>query len=243
MVANTGLGEGDEVDVRGNRLNYQSLHTHIPTLQSRGVTIQFDNRTLATLLAISGVITKLDNLLTVEVRDSSNFTFEGVPVTFTVTSGGGTLSTTRTTTDENGRAESRLTLGHDGNANIVSASVEGVSEPVDFSDVTVNIPDPNLRTVIETTLNKAPGAPIAPAEIAALTRLEARNANINDLTGLEGATNLKWLWLDGEEIAQGTWSNSNAVSDLSPLAGLTNLEGLDLWKKLGIRHIACGGLN
>ena len=173
------------------------------------------------------MITELDNLLTVEVRDSNGLAFEGVPVTFAVTSGGGTLSTTRTMTNENGRAESRLTLGHDGNANIVSASVEGVSEPVDFSDVTVNIPDPNLRAVIETTLNKAPGAPIAPAEIAALTRLEARNANINDLTGLEGATNLTSLDLGPEKVAN-EWRNSNAVKDLSPLAGLTQLTSLHL---------------
>ena len=45
LVANTGLGSGDTVDVRGNPLSYQSIHTHIPTLQSRGVTVEFDNQT------------------------------------------------------------------------------------------------------------------------------------------------------------------------------------------------------
>ena len=44
LVSNTGLGSGDTVDVKGNRLSDQSLHTHIPTLQSRGVTVEFDNR-------------------------------------------------------------------------------------------------------------------------------------------------------------------------------------------------------
>ena len=47
LVANTGLGKGDTVDVRGNPLSYLSLpiHTHIPTLQSRGVTVEFNDRT------------------------------------------------------------------------------------------------------------------------------------------------------------------------------------------------------
>ena len=43
LVANTGLGSGDRVDVRGNPLNNASIQTHIPTLQSRGVTVEFDD--------------------------------------------------------------------------------------------------------------------------------------------------------------------------------------------------------
>ena len=44
LVTNTGLGSGDTVDVRQNRLNDQSLFTHIPTLQSRGVIVEFEKR-------------------------------------------------------------------------------------------------------------------------------------------------------------------------------------------------------
>ena len=95
--------------------------------------------------------------------------------------------------------------------------------------VVVDIPDANLRAAVETTLRVAPGTPIVSSEMETLTHLEARNANISDLTGIEFATHLKVLWLDGEEIVPGTWSNSNSVSDLSPLAGLTHLEKLDLW--------------
>ena len=102
--------------------------------------------------------------------------------------------------------------------------------PLTATAQVVDIPDPNLRAAIENKLGKAPGTPIAPAEMVTLTHLEARNANISDLTGLEGATNLKSLRLEGEEVAAGTWNNSNSVSDLSPLAGLTRLEELDLWK-------------
>ena len=39
LVANTGLGNGDTINLRGNRLSSLSSGTHIPTLQSRGVTV------------------------------------------------------------------------------------------------------------------------------------------------------------------------------------------------------------
>ena len=57
----------------------------------------------------------------------------------------------------------------------------------DFIDVlhafAVEIPDPNLRTIAE--LGVTTGAPITVNEMATLTRLDAENAAINDLTGLE----------------------------------------------------------
>ena len=41
LVANTGLGERDRVQVERNPLSDLSIYTHIPTLQSRGVTVYF----------------------------------------------------------------------------------------------------------------------------------------------------------------------------------------------------------
>ena len=81
----------------------------------------------------------------------------------------------------------------------------------------VEIPDPNLRTIIESNLGVITGAPITADEMATLTHLNAENAAINDLTGLETATNLQYLNLIG-----------NAVTDISPLTGLTNLKILRL---------------
>ena len=98
LLENTGLGSGDTVDFRGNPLNYQSIYTHIPTLQSRGVTVEFDNRTPTPPLKISGdnqqgkLGTALDQPFVVEVRDGTRASFEGVPVTFTVTAGAGQSS-------------------------------------------------------------------------------------------------------------------------------------------------------
>jgi len=42
LVANTGLGSGDTINLRGNPLNAAAYSTHIPALQGRGVTVQFD---------------------------------------------------------------------------------------------------------------------------------------------------------------------------------------------------------
>ena len=172
----------------------------------------------------------LANPFVIEVRDDNLSVLEGISVTFTVTAGDGILSVTRTTTDGNGRAESTFTLGSNPGTNTVSVSADGIEQPVIFDAVVepaMDIPDPNLRVVVETALGVAPGTPIVSSEMAALARLEASNANISDLTGLEFATNLTTLELGPERIAN-EWRNSNAVSDLSPLAGLTRLTLLHL---------------
>ena len=81
----------------------------------------------------------------------------------------------------------------------------------------VTIPDPNLRTVIERLLGKAPGALITAAEMARLTRIVADDAGISDLTGLEAATELERIEF-----------RHNSISDLSPLRGLTRLNNIKL---------------
>ena len=42
MVANTGLGIRDEVYLGNNPLSSISINTHIPALESRGVTVHYD---------------------------------------------------------------------------------------------------------------------------------------------------------------------------------------------------------
>ena len=76
----------------------------------------------------------------VEVQDENSVAFEGVPVTFAVTAGGGTLSTTNTTTDANGRAESILTLGPGAEANTVEVSVAGIQEQQIFNAEGIRTP-------------------------------------------------------------------------------------------------------
>ena len=68
----------------------------------------------------------------VSVLDQGGSAFAGTVVTFSVTAGGGTLSAATVTTDANGRATTRLTLGSDAGTNTVEATVEGL-EPVTFT--------------------------------------------------------------------------------------------------------------
>ena len=146
LVANTGMKGRDkvfvwrnpQVFVWHNLLSYPSIYTYIPTLRDRGVRIEFDYRTPQTLLKIAGdgqqgvLNTALANPFVVEVRDQKHTVFEGVPVTFTITTGSGTLSVEYTETDANGRAESTLTIGSIG-TNTVQVRATDLLEPLIFT--------------------------------------------------------------------------------------------------------------
>ena len=92
---------------------------------------------------------------------------------------------------------------------------------------TVTIVDANLHAVIADSLGKSRNASITRAEMATLTRIDAPNKGIRNLTGLEHATNLQWLDL-GTVRVNNESVNSNDISNLSPLSNLTNLRLLDL---------------
>ena len=81
----------------------------------------------------------------------------------------------------------------------------------------VSIPDPNLRSVIEEALGKAPGALITAGDMARLERIFADDAGISNLRGLEYATKLERIEF-----------RHNSISDLSPLRGLTRLNNIKL---------------
>ena len=82
--------------------------------------------------------------------------------------------------------------------------------PLPATAQVVDIPDPNLRAALEDALGKASGAAITAGEMATLTELNARDASISDLTGLEFAANLTTLRY------------------ISQLSSLTELRGLYL---------------
>ena len=143
-----------------------------------------------------------------------------VTVTFTVTAGDGTLNITRTTTNRSGRAGTTLTLGPNLETNTVEVSADGIEGTLTFNAVAgpaVDIPDPNLRAAVEMEIRKAEGEPITPAEMLTFTCLQVLGADIRNLTGLEGATELTGVIL-----------RYNSISDISPMAGWTNLRRLDL---------------
>ena len=107
-------------------------------------------------------------------------------------------------------------------------------EPDRLPGTVVHIPDPNLRTAIAEALGKNPNAPITVEEIKRLDELRANGRGIQDLTGLQFATNVTFLQLEGNEISdlspiaglinvRDLRLNNNLISDISPYRGLTNL--------------------
>ena len=130
---------------KGNPLSYQSIHTHIPTLQSRGVTVDsLTTELIPPLLKISGDNQKRSrpfayhylSHLSLKHRTQNGSVLIGVSVRFAVTVvGDGTLSTTITRTDENGRAQSTLTLGPNLGTNTVQVSAAGIQGLVTFNAI------------------------------------------------------------------------------------------------------------
>ena len=90
----------------------------------------------------------------------------------------------------------------------------------------VSIPDANLAAVIREALELPAGAAITADAMRNLTWLDASSRGIADLTGLEYAVNLTTLSLSQIYVDNG-W-HQNPISNLSPLASLTNLVELDL---------------
>lgn len=92
-----------------------------------------------------------------------------------------------------------------------------ISKPQMTSAQIVDIPDTNLRNAITETLGKTPGVPITTLDMGSLKELRANDRGISDLTGLEAASRLRYLYL-----------NRNTITDLSPLSGLNKLYRLEL---------------
>ena len=82
----------------------------------------------------------------------------------------------------------------------------------------VKIPDQNLRSAIRRNSRSRTINPSPQARMRSLTRLNAGRKGIEDLTGLEHATNLTYLQLPNNEF-----------SSLEPLMDLTKVETLYIY--------------
>ena len=224
------------LQLRGNLLNYPSLHTYIPAIQAGGATVSADTRTPTTLAKISGThgVAGKALPLIVEVQDEHGFGFAGVPVTFSVTAGGGSLAAGNVITDHTGSARTTFTLGATPGTNTVLAVATDAPRPASFTitaidaNSPVTIRDVSLRAKIAEILGKSRDVQLTAGDMLELTKLETPNANIQDLTGLEHAYNLNHLNLGYEYISGEGSVNNNAVSDFSSLFGLTQLASLNL---------------
>ena len=103
----------------------------------------------------------------------------------------------------------------------------------------VEIPDPNLRQAVREKLELPDETPITQQEMLRLEKLTAKDAQIEDITGLEYATNLKSLVLPVNNIqdiipVKGLVEleflslRNNPITNLTPLANLTNLTYINI---------------
>ena len=215
--------------IQGNPLNYASINTHIPAIQAKGIEMGFDERVPKHLVKISdtteqGMVNSPFPLrFVVEVQDQQRKQFSGVPVTFSITAGDGTLTAADRRTDATGKATARLKLGRTVGSTTLHVTAAHISQPVEFTATAVPrsrptyIPDANLRAKIAETLRIPPGETLTVADMLKLRRFTANDADIRDLTGLQLASNLTFLSLA-----------NNAISDTAPLAGLPRLTTLVL---------------
>lgn len=116
----------------------------------------------------------------VVVRSDKGYALAGLRVTFTVTSGGGTVTGGVQTTDAQGRATvGGWTLGATPGANTLSATVEGYAQPIVFT-ATATVGPPATITVVSGAGQTAfPGDPLALAPV-----VELRDASGNPTPGI-----------------------------------------------------------
>ena len=98
------------------------------------------------------------------------------------------------------------------------ADLDGIGDNADDEVTDLNpFRDPELRAAVERALRKASGTAISEEDMSSLRVLDASRSNIRELTGLEQALRLEELHLF-----------DNVITNVEPLAGLTNLHFLGL---------------
>ena len=153
------------LDLLRNPVSYASAYTHIPAIQARGTKVLFDNRSYRSLVKISGDTQgteageSLANPLIVQVVDAHGKPMPGMIVTFDVSQGGGTLSTTTATTNSEGKAQTTLRLATTPGTNTVFVTAIGILSSVTF---TANGTGPPMYWVDKNngTLHRSMGATI-----------------------------------------------------------------------------------
>ena len=225
-------------EMAGAALSWESSDAAVAAVDGSGLVTAAGNGT-ATITASAGAASGTARITVMQSPDSVAVS----PAEATIAAVGDTLRLTAEAFDANGHAVTAaefswessdaavaavdgsglVTAAGNGTATITAAvgDARGESVITVAERNPVSIPDAELRSVIETALGKASGAPVYDIEMLTLTSLNASGlgtgGGIHDLTGLEYATNLRALVL-----------HSNTISDLRPLRALTKLQSLDL---------------
>ena len=208
LVTNTGLGNGDEVNLKKNPLSNQSIATHIPALQSRGVTVEFDN-----------IVYIPDTDLRAAIESEL-----GVASGDDITPADMETLTELIATDKNIR---NLTgLEYATKLKVLNLRDNSVSDISVLAELT------NLKTLRFARNTITDISPVA--RLTNLTKLNFRNNSVSDIAPVARLTNLTSLWLNGNSISDISplsgltrltelRLDDNSISDISPLVANTGL--------------------
>ena len=116
LVANAGLATGDSVDLRTNVLNVAAVQTHIPALQTRGVTVRFDPPSAAVSATNPTPLVEgsLNNATVTVTLNSTAFASGVSASSFTLTTNVPGLTIDSVATVASGATSATLTLAHAG---------------------------------------------------------------------------------------------------------------------------------
>lgn len=238
LVANSGLGTGDQVHLHVNPLSFESVTTHIPALQARGVEVHWDideapPADVSDLMVGQVSETSVTLTWTAPGDDGIWGTADAYEVRYGTDSlevsgwDEATVASGAPAPQEAGMAELMEISGLETSAEYhfalktrdESGNWSGISNLVrgtPFVDVVVVIPDAGLEAAIRDEIG-LPAGDIHRSDLFSILDLTAGERGISDLTGLEHCINIAVLDL-----------HKNDIADIAPLSGLTRLTNLNV---------------
>ena len=199
LVQNTGLGQGDTVDVVGNPLNATSINTHIPILQRKGVKVlhplNIPDPNLRS--AIENALGKTSGA-TITVEDMERLTF---------------LDASDSNIGDLTGLEFATNLAE---LDLSNNNISDISALAGLTNLGTWLDDLERKGILYLSNNNISDIS-ALAGLSELYRLDLPDNSISDISALVDLTELSELDL-----------SNNSISDISALAGLSELAELDL---------------
>ena len=251
LSSNDGFGERNFINLAANPLSIESVETHIPALQSRGVGVEFEPLPTDVpkapldldVMPKDGHVTlrwqrtrPYGHVVRYEMRIGTGDPVAFAPWMTIAGSNWRTFQHTVTGLANGNRYVFELrAVNVRGAGNAANAAAALVTDP----SAEAEIPSPTLRAVVAEQLGKAADATITRGEMAKLSTLTVTRHGMMDLGWLEPAVNLSEIDFSDNQISNlaplgalvGLTRLSlpgNEITDVSPLARLTALTQLDL---------------
>ena len=240
LVGNAGLGTGDVLNVGGNPLSATALSVQIPELGARGVTVIVN----APPVADAGLDQEVtdddgDGSETVTLDGSASSDADGTIVSWVWREDDAEIAAGETAPVTLAVGEHTITLIVTDNGGATGSDTVVVNVAPRVFDLTVEVPDANLRAAICDELGKAEGD-VTLTDLEGMTSLNAMDDGVASLEGLQLCQSLDALRLSGNQISDLTplaglttlttilLLSDNQISDISALSGLTNLKKLTM---------------